>query len=381
VDSLKIKLSASSLATWADTCQVRWALDKIAGLKEPFSLAAAAGQEVHARLEHNNIVPGELWKGYPVGDMAAALQAVQPEGVLHHEQKFDVVLDGINFHGVMDMIGPDFVADWKTTSRRENVKSLAKLENDIQRLLYAQVAQEATKTVWIYGVWKELKACDSWREYSPTMRPANIDREKDRERFKLRVLKPAEEILALSDGTDPLSLVKNKKSCGLYPPAGCPHKNRCFPPTMSVSMATKKSKLFDTLVSDDLPASEPVGSVSAAAPVSESARSDSKTDTVAQYPIEILFVDCFPLSRLDAELTFSHPMISRASASVADDNGVIHARVIDFNKGMDQLAVQLMHDIKASPVKYLYLETKSKEGAACMQPLMGLARMVVKGHF
>lgn len=376
-------VSASRIAKW-DACQRRWAFHYLQDHKEPFAAAAQAGVETHKRLETGNIVPGEVWRGggktYPVGDAAVLLRAATPTGVVSHEEKFTVEIDGVAFTGTADGRGPGLILDYKTTSKRAYVKSKKALMDDPQRLLYTQVFQDAETCLWLYLPWADM-------EVVPRELP--VERVRDREKFKLHVLKPAESMCAVPSDTDPLSLPPNKASCGLYPPAGCPHKNVCFPATKQVSMSQKSSRLFDTLTKDNPPeAYKPVTREAdidrTKAPAVDAEKLPDggiSTTSTAQFAIEILFIDCFPLGRLDAPLNFSHPLISRASADVADDQGVQHARLIDYNKGMDMLAVRMADLVLAAPVKYLHLETKSKEGAACMNPLMGISRLVVKGAY
>jgi hypothetical protein len=343
-------------------CPRRWAFAYLQGVKEPFALSAAAGSEVHKRLEENNIVPGEMWGKYPVGDGAKLLQEATPPGILAREKKFDLEIDGVPFTGIVDGWGEDFLLDYKSTSRKQYVKTYKVLAEDPQRLLYVQVHEAAKETIWLYLPWADMKVIE---------RRIEVDRVKDKERFKLRVLQPATEILALAEDTDPLSLPANTASCKLFPPAGCMFRDKCFPATKQVSFQMT-SKLLNTLMAseNEVPATPAVAAPAADAPTAEPAAGD--------FAIDLLLVDCIPL---DGKFLSAHSLITAAAQSVAEDNGVVHARVIDYGKGNDQTAVQLAHNIQNSgkTIPVLFLDTRSAEGRAALQPLMGISRKVIRG--
>ena len=251
-------VSASKLEAWK-RCKVRYAFNYIERVQEPFALAAQAGVETHKVLE-NQGPWDKTFDKYAVGWMAQLLQNATPPGVTAREERFETELYGVPFVGVIDFHGEDLVGDYKTTSNKRNVKSPEVLLTDPQRLLYTQVRPSARRTLWLYGDWKTM---------SVTPRESEIQRAADVERFKLHVLQPAEEILALPEETPALSLTKNLSACMLFPPAGCPYKDRCFPSTKKFEVNVM-GKLLDRVKqiqksADTEPAAEPAVAEPAAA--------------------------------------------------------------------------------------------------------------------
>jgi hypothetical protein len=363
-------LSPTSIDSWK-TCRRRWAYRYIAKFKEPFAAAAQAGVEVHKRLETGQIDPAETWNNYRVGRMAELLKAATPEGITAREEKFTLDYEGIIFNGVKDGRGPGLILDYKTTSKPTYVKSKKALVTDPQRLIYVESEPEAETCLWLYGCWSEIDGKNPVRR-----RESTVERGPDRERFKLHVLQPALEMLAVTPGTDPLSLPmpadtsSYEAPCGKYPPKGCPHKDQCFPISQKVSMTTSSSALYNTLMADEASSEVPaVAALAADASAAEPAAGD--------YPIDLLLVDAIPL---DGNFVSAHSLLQKAAASVAEDLGVIHARVVDFGKGNDRTAVQLAYDITQGPrIPVLFLDTRSAEGRAALQPLMGISRKVIRG--
>ena len=222
--------SASSIGTW-NLCQRRWQFTYgYPQLREAAGDAAEAGTRVHKWLE--NTAPEDratpIWKKYDIRSMAELLAPLTPTEGLVREQQLDLTIDGVLFTLRMDFqyALPDApgiqkdargVGDYKTVGKPAGVKSVKKLTDDPQRLLYT-TATGAVESRWVYGVWSTMKA----RVVSvPTM----LD---DRERFKLHVMQPAEDMSLVPFDADPLSLPANTDSCMLFPPAGCPHRQKCF---------------------------------------------------------------------------------------------------------------------------------------------------------
>jgi hypothetical protein len=362
-------LSPSSIDKYID-CPRRWAFTYVSKEREPFTLPAQAGVEVHKRLEENDIRPDEIWNGYRVGRMAELLREATPEGITAREEKFLLEYEGITFNGVKDGQGSGIILDYKTTGKATNVKSKNDLITNPQRLIYVASEPDAVTCLWLYGIWDQLDEKNPVRR-----REIPVERARDKELFKLKVLRPATEILTIGADTDPLSLPKPKtvgtreSPCDKFRPHGCPHKDKCFPVTKQVSLQMS-SKLLNTLMADEVPATPAVAAPAADAPGTEPVAGD--------FAIDLLLVDCIPL---DGKFLSAHSLITAAAQSVAEDNGVVHARVIDYGKGNDQTAVQLAHNIQNSgkTIPVLFLDTRSAEGRAALQPLMGLARKVIRG--
>ena len=394
--SVQRPISASQLNVWK-LCQRKRQFIYGQGLREAPAAAALAGTKVHKLLEewvtNDEKPPSELlWDNYDLGRMAWTIGDKLPDKnkLLQSEQKFDVTLYDVDFTGVIDLQTTTDIIDFKTTSKVRYVKSDEELELDVQRLLYVAAKPDKTYTKWIYGVWED---------YSAHIRHLGIDAIKDRERFKLHVLKPAEDILRITPDTDPLSLPPNKDACGLYPPNGCPFKSKCF----SNKTSQRMTKLLDKLKSEPtqtmpLQVTEriveraekidlingPGSAKQEVTPAQVEAVNELQREAEAMggydaKPIEFLFIDSYPISGCAGDAVVSaHELVAPAARSVADDAHVFHPLLIDF-KGATMLAVQLRHDLKGKSYKYVYLETKSAEGRAVMNTLMNLSKFVVKG--
>lgn len=380
-------ISASHLAVWK-TCKRKERFIYGLGLREQAGAAATAGKRVHALLEEwikDNIKPPAelLWDNYDLGRMAWALSYKMPpkEKITASEETFNVNLFGIDFTGVIDLQTADEVWDFKTTSKARYIKSDEELAKDPQRLLYLGAKPAARSTSWLYG---------SWEDYTTVKRTLVGGPEDVREPFKIHVLTPAEEIL-LAEGADPLSLPapEDKSVCQLYPPYGCPFKNKCFPN----KTATKMTKLLDRLKSEPtqvlplekvekLSSNEDLINGPAVENKVVTSQKDSGAD--AEYdaikPIDMLFIECYPLDVPVGERVIpAHELIVPSAKTVADDQQVFHPLLVDYSKGGPMLAVQLTADLQGKRLKYVYLETKSAEGRAVMHALMNLSKFVVKG--
>jgi hypothetical protein len=358
-----MKISASRLKSYK-ACKRRYAWSYLYGEREPFARSAQAGTEVHNLLEKDDFKGDEVWEGYQTGRMAALLKAETPADVVSRERSFDVTLHGVDWTGRIDFTTKSAVGDYKTTSQPKYVKLAETLEDDEQRLLYSEVT-ELPDSVWLFGAWRNFKAY-------PVVIPGN--RQRDREKFKLHVLQPAEELSVIPTDVDPLTLEANTLSCGLYPPKGCPFTSRCFDNftgaliVKSISSAqaepAQQNEDNEMSVLDAFKAP-------ATAPSAEAA-DDGKL-------IGILYIDCYPVSGVET-VKHAGELISKASATVASDAHVLHSQLVDFGKGAHMLAAQLADDLKTAGVFYphVYLETRSAEGKAVLFVLTGMARIACK---
>lgn len=356
--------SASQLDKFGE-CQRRWAFIYRGGTREPSSDGATAGTKTHELLELPTHDVTARWKKYQIGALAAKLRASKPEGEFRQEEEFNVEIAGLPFTGRIDWLNATVLGDWKTTSKPQYIKSIEELETNTQRLLYVE-AMRPKETIWIYGVWSDLSVHE--RRIGAT----NTDREK----FKLNVLSKAEQIAALPVDLDPLSLPFNKKACGLYPPAGCPFKHKCVDihvPKPLSEMNVRMSRLLEKL------------NAAKAAPAPEQPAATASVEEKVQakpasaHLIDTLFLDCMPLSPLDAPLTYATSLIAQASQIVADDAQVPHARLVDYGRGDVLIAAEVALMLEKNPVKYLFSETRSGEGKSVMFALMSRARLVVRG--
>lgn len=371
-------ISASHIKLW-NTCKRREAFVYRQGLREPSGVAAAAGTKVHALLEKPDTVAesAETWGKYDISRMARQLQAATPPGVVAREQQIDRELYGLPFTGRIDFSTETAVGDYKTAGKPRGVKTVAELEEDVQRLMYAELSGKPD-ALWIYGVWQDFSV-------TPVVVPG--DAKRDREKFKLRVLQPAEELASVPEDVDPLSLEASITSCGLFPPAGCPFLTKCF---------DSHGHVASVLTTVD---SAPAVSAAAAAGVTQqmsfldafkapAAPTDIPSDnkqTVCNGSadgkmIGTLYIDSYPVAGVD-QVQHAGELIAVAAQSVRSDAHVLHSQLVDFGKGAHMLAAQLAHDIKTAGEFYphLYLETRSAEGKAVLFELSQLARVVVKG--
>lgn len=211
-----MRISASSIATW-QLCQRRWAFRYLRDREEPTNDSAEAGRLTHKMLEDGGVDESVMFGRYPVGRMAALLRAATPQDVIDREKWFEVDLYGVTFVGFVDWRTARVLGDYKTTSQSRYIKKA--LRDNPQRLLYVAAHPDVEETLWLYGSWREMKVTEV-RE--------PVDRDGDTERFKLKVLTPAEHMLAVPKDTDPLSLPANTAACSLYPPNGCPFYGECF---------------------------------------------------------------------------------------------------------------------------------------------------------
>lgn len=364
--------SQIEMAGGEDACQRRWAFTYRKGIREPFAKSAQAGTEVHALLEHvsdDNPIPYDLtWEGYKTGRLATLMLVVTPP-LIKREFEFNVMLDGLPFTGRVDGANDELVLDFKTTSRKKYVKSARKLVSNIQRLLYVEALQPE-KTLWVYGVWEN---------FSVIPVAMDVDKKRDREKFKLNVLTVAEKCATIPEDVDPLSLEPNFKACNRFPPRGCPHKSECFPNTQTIGLGNHMSSILEKLRLEQNGVPVTVLLDPNAPPAVETVKSfENATPLLPEFAIDTLYIDCAPLT--GERPVMAYTLIAKAGQEVADDAHVHHPLLIDF-KGGPMLAAQLAANIKASPVSTLVVESKSAEARAVIQTLMSLSKNIIKGMF
>lgn len=388
-------VSPSAIEKWT-TCPRRYAFNYLQERWESGTKAAEAGTRVHALLEAAKGHPVEsnvIWEGYDISRLATALSveaAFQFVGEpLGYEVKFEKELEGVPFKGVIDRLYPHVVVDFKTTgSDLKWAKTPTKLKKDVQRLVYSAAYPETTHALWLTG---------SWRSYEVQPALLEVNHKKDKANFKLKVLKPAEEILALTPGTDPLSLPppEGKLKNGRYEACTkfnvqCPFQDECFPRSkMSTSLLEKVlAEQNKEAAAQQAEAQQFWGKFNEAvesAPALAQGVNDiaeGRTHKLAVELVGTLYIDCMPMKGT-TELEFASNYISEACEIVKADIGVHHPMLIDFGKGPGHIAAQLIANLeeRKEPIPALFLETKSAEGRGCMQALIARSAQVVKGVY
>lgn len=349
-----MKVSATRIKT-GKLCKRRYAFRYLHGASDPVAESAEAGTRTHELLELGTYNGDEVWQGYPIGEMARRLGKATSDNVVSREESFEVELHGITFVGKIDFQTDNTVGDYKTTSRRKRIRSAESLEDDEQRLLYSR-ATGKSDCLWLYGVWEDLSV-------HPVYVPGNDKR--DRQKFRLHVLEPAQELLALPADVDPLALEANTFACGLYPPKGCPYLTKCY--DRNGQLISHSSPYEHT----NVVFVESIHRRASAQP--EPSNNQNKC-------IGTLYIDAFPIV-CDEPVTVAAELIARAAREVCKDADVKHSQLVEYGKGQHMLAAQLTHDMQSSGMRYehVYLETRSAEGRACMFELQALAERVVRG--
>lgn len=357
-------ISASHLSLWK-RCKRREAFVYRLGRRENATLAAEAGKQVHAVLEdhYKRGVPLDFsarWGDYPVGKLAERILRELPpandNSILGVEEEFAAELEGITFHGIRDLRTATGVYDHKTTSQLKYAKTQDDLVNDVQRLIYTESEPAAEFAQWTTAAWAG-GVCVSRMP---------VDRAADRERFRLHVLTPAEEMLSFAPDVDPLSLPPSLDDCKLFPPRGCPFKPDCFPESRSMLVALAQTLRPST---ESTPPVVPEPSAEPAVP------------TTHAHLIDTLFIDCYPLKPLDEPVVNSYELLAAANQVVSNDLGVHHALLVDYGKGATMVACEVKALLEEKPVKYLVWESRSTEGRSALTTLVPLARVVIKGVY
>lgn len=326
--------------------------------------------------------PGPGWVVHPykfqIGELAHKLYVQLPDEPGLHEHKFQATIEGVEFKGVVDYLSENYIVDFKTTgSDLKYAKTSRKLLNDVQRLVYSAAFPDRRYSRWLTGGWLEPEILVAERQ--------NVV--EDRERFKLKVLAPAEQMLCFSKDTDPLALPlpgtpdkftgKVKGVCDAFGQM-CAFVDQCFPPKV-------RRKLVLPATSADT--SQAATTVVPAPPAAEMHTIDNipESKPSVTYLIENLYIDCMPLNKLPPGevLEYSYEYIQAASQEVATDMHVASAMLVDFGKGPHLVCAQLVAHLsdRSEPVKHLFLETRSAEGRACMQELTARSKRTIKGAY
>lgn len=370
------KISASRIDKYT-MCPRRYAFNYLKERREAAGTAASAGTALHLYLETGELK--DVPPGYNVPSLAEQMKPFVPdEPVVGREVEFEKVIDGVEFAGVIDLLTERTVCDYKTTgSDLKWAKNSNKLKDDAQRLLYMEAYPETERALWITGSWKSMTAVAHERKRES----------KDKERFKLNVLQPAEEILALPVDVDPLSLplpegldkrTGRPEACGKFPPRGCEFQKECF-----AEVRTMRDVLKDLAEStpEPVPVSTEAVEEAIKAALSNKEVSEPPEDD-RSYLIEYLYVDCFPMHLLATPLETSFNWVHKASQEVCADLGVQSVMLIDFGKGPHLMCAELVHQLEQhGKIEHFHLETRSAEGKALMQALTARARFVFKGAY
>lgn len=301
-----IRLSASQVTTFR-SCPRKWGWEKIAGLRDPDTLATSFGSRVHEILEAylndgTPPVPGETFTFNPDWDRTALTPQQQTnlrkaEGKVLWPGKTALTMMGPHLpepgtgtvEGKFEWEDPDIEGtfwvgfkDWAQHTYKERItildhktsvdpvkygKTPEELRNDTQFLIYAaHEAQSAAADATIKGIWNYGS-----RDANP--RKAKVVTVEDRawkivSDYKKDIVPVARLMRDYKHSIkDPLELPPEPSACDMY--GGCPHRSRCKltdKQRIGAFMMSDSGSLIDSLLAQ-AGASEP-SSTPDTAPVS-----------------------------------------------------------------------------------------------------------------
>lgn len=358
-------LSASQINTWLRPCKRIWGFTYLEDKRSEANAGAKLGSQIHEELENwlKNWPAQETISLSPIASAMARL-APRPTLDMKVEEPFLTEIDGVKFRGFIDWaIPPVEFGDWKTTKDAKWAKTTESLPEDVQYLLYARHL-DIEKATWIYGI-----TSNPGEAFTVEVDPPKAQ---NREKFKLNVLAPAQEILTCT-ATEGNSLKADYDECRKF--GGCPHLSYCHRPAkdqLRQSMKKSKTLLVPETIVHDLPPT-PVKD-----PVEDLPAAPAQATLAQGKPIGTLYVNCLPLGQMDG-LVFAHELLAKAVEEVCADAQVLHPKLIKYSEGDGMLAAQMRDLIQTTPVKALHLSTKGSEAYAVLQTLMSLADNVVMG--
>lgn len=376
-------------------CLRRWYRQYRDGLRLAAGDAAAAGGALHKILEgwlRDGISPDpaevfigpENGKLYETGALSLEMVPFLPRP-LTAEVEFDFTyeVDGIPFTGRIDAQSQNVTFDHKSTSKKKYAKTTGKLVDDLQATVYARRPDAPAHLQWTTGVWDDLSVV-----------VATADTAELATKFPDRILPIVARIHDVPDpspgdieawlsmppapGLD--NVPKRGSACGMFPPNGCPWLSECLAhrdrnlaiQVKPVSDLMSKIKRDKAARVEAEPKPQEAGEP---APLEDRwSLSDPTT------PIGTLYVDCIPM---ETPYAAASRFLVAAAQAVCDENGLHHARLMDFAKGGPAIAAQLVAGVKkhveaSGRIEHLVLEMNMAEGREVLLALTGLAERVVR---
>jgi hypothetical protein len=217
-------ISASQIKT-ASSCLRKWGWEKLEGKRTPPTPAMLRGTRLHACAE--KYLKGEDVTDHP--DWPLVRQAVrhlpQDLSTVRAEQKFELVDEGIEYHGFIDWATPTRFGDHKTCSTFDYALTPESLLADPQYLLYSK-ALGLTEALWIYYRTRAAPAI-KLVEADPTRR--TVDK-----CFDQRVRPVASQLVQIREKRLTVKqLPPTLEACFEY--GGCPHRSYCKPEEWKMS--------------------------------------------------------------------------------------------------------------------------------------------------
>ncbi len=219
-------ISPSQIKTFF-ACPRKWGYSYLEGIKEPASPAAQLGIDVHSRLEEyyrSGLVPCGTEKANYIALAYIAADTTGSTGST--EQAFTI--ESRRWRGFIDMIGPGFIRDHKTTSDLKWALNEDTLASDPQALIYAAHYFDAYEMAEIVTLqWHYVTTRPPYKT-----RQVHLEVRRDEDfNDKMAELERINDTLQQHyENNAPETLRKNLSSCNQY--GGCYYKDKCNPNPM-----------------------------------------------------------------------------------------------------------------------------------------------------
>lgn len=234
-------LSVSQIKNF-ELCNRRWFIEKVKGIKAPFTISQEKGVEAHAQVEHY-LKTGQDVLGPTARAIKEYLPAPGPDLKIEIEfESVGLTVAGVPLIGYIDLMHKrgeyvtpegevkreDFVTaeviDHKTSSDVNKwAKTADQIGKDTQMVAYGKVADavyRGLEAVRLSHNYAQTKGRAIGRKVT-TLVPLTVINDR-----WLTVNHTSEEIKRVAEKTDTLSVEPNWKSCGAY--GGCPYWSHCI---------------------------------------------------------------------------------------------------------------------------------------------------------
>lgn len=202
-------------------CSRRWWYKRVAGIPEAESEAMRLGTAFHAmvenKLDHARKAPTmtpqlqRMWNS-----CAHVVDTVRPR-IIAIERKCELLLNGVQINGRVDIVTKDGILDWKTSSNAQKYgKTSANLRVDTQMLLYAEWAAQKGYS------WKLLEHVTVPKDGKETLHTKATIAETDRKAGVQLASSQLELMKATAKKKDPVDVEPNRNACFT-----CSYKPQC----------------------------------------------------------------------------------------------------------------------------------------------------------